>query len=340
MEVEAVEIAAACNRTNDAGGPHVPLHLHDPHPELSSPACGFVFVLEAVVDWTMHSYAGLFPLMDDAELQELADDIKEHGLRDPVVRDHHGRIIDGRNRLIACERAGVEPTCEDKQFDTDAEVLAYVISVNLQRRHLTESQRGMLAAKIATIKHGGDRRSSDFQDANVHFETPLDQAADLVNVSRRTAAHGRKVVAKGTARLQEAVEAGTIPISTAAEVAELPEHEQEQVVSDPTPRERARVAARTAREAKKAKRSLAKEESNSPDMKERLELRTAIHAQMDELWDAMIGDPNIGPDEIKGLFHHILDSWIEDLIIEDRDLIRIHATLKLCRWHVNPPPSE
>ena len=50
----------------------------------------------------------LFPRLGDAELRQLAADIKANGLLNPVVR-HRGKILDGRNRLAACEIAGVKP---------------------------------------------------------------------------------------------------------------------------------------------------------------------------------------------------------------------------------------
>ncbi|WP_329096819.1 ParB N-terminal domain-containing protein [Streptomyces sp. NBC_01439] len=48
-------------------------------------------------------------MLDDDELRALADDILELGQHHPIVLDADGRILDGRNRLKACEIAGVEP---------------------------------------------------------------------------------------------------------------------------------------------------------------------------------------------------------------------------------------
>jgi ParB-like chromosome segregation protein Spo0J len=42
-------------------------------------------------------------------LQELAEDIAEHGLREPIGELPDGRIIDGCKRYRACQIAGVEP---------------------------------------------------------------------------------------------------------------------------------------------------------------------------------------------------------------------------------------
>lgn len=61
----------------------------------------------------VHPAAAIFPMLPDDELQALADDIKEHGLRQPIVLAHPDReILDGRNRLAACRIAGVRAKYE------------------------------------------------------------------------------------------------------------------------------------------------------------------------------------------------------------------------------------
>ncbi|PKP91220.1 MAG: hypothetical protein CVT75_09725 [Alphaproteobacteria bacterium HGW-Alphaproteobacteria-14] len=64
------------------------------------------------------------------------------------------------------------------------------ISHNLHRRHLTESQRASIAARVESMKHGGNR-----QDANLHLDPRVTraEAATLLNVSERSVASARKV---------------------------------------------------------------------------------------------------------------------------------------------------
>lgn len=92
-----------------------------------------------------HPYADLFPMMTAAELDALAADIEANGLRQPIVR-YQGRILDGRNRLAACERIGAEPRFTDFEGD-DAAALALVESLNVGRRDLTGAQRAIVAAR-------------------------------------------------------------------------------------------------------------------------------------------------------------------------------------------------
>ena len=91
-----------------------------------------------------HPYANLFPMMDSAAFAVLADDIKRRGLLHPITI-YQGKVLDGRNRLKACRKVGVQPRfTEFKGRDP----LGHVVSLNLQRRHLTESQRAMLGLDI------------------------------------------------------------------------------------------------------------------------------------------------------------------------------------------------
>jgi hypothetical protein len=93
----------------------------------------------------IHPKAALFPMLSKEELNELAADIKTNGLREPIVVDKDGLLVDGRNRLAACEIAGVEPTVIDLN-GTDTE--AFIISRNLARRHMNPGQRATVVAMM------------------------------------------------------------------------------------------------------------------------------------------------------------------------------------------------
>lgn len=95
-------------------------------------------------DLQFHQAANIFPLLDDDPLQQLVDDIRQHGLRQPIVL-FDGKILDGRNRYRACLLAQVEPVFQE--FDGNRrEALAYVWSTNAARRHLTPGQAAIACA--------------------------------------------------------------------------------------------------------------------------------------------------------------------------------------------------
>lgn len=100
----------------------------------------------ALPDIDIHPACDLLPTLAEDEFAELADDIEENGLLEPVVV-HDGQVLDGRHRLMACLRAGIEPEYRDWEGECGSPA-AYVVSKNVHRRHLTASQRAMVAAEL------------------------------------------------------------------------------------------------------------------------------------------------------------------------------------------------
>ena len=105
-----------------------------------------------VVDYAIHPVAALFPFIEGPAFDEFVEDIRQNGQREPVVLDATGRLLDGRNRARACRILGIE--VKETRYTGD-DATAWIISHNVHRRHLTESQRAMVAAKLANLRHGG-----------------------------------------------------------------------------------------------------------------------------------------------------------------------------------------
>jgi hypothetical protein len=92
-----------------------------------------------------HPLAALFPELPPEELTQLARDIKERGLLEPIIV-YKGLILDGRNRYRACQIAGVKPRIEE--FNAKAAKRSpeeFVLSRNLRRRHLSVGQKAAIA---------------------------------------------------------------------------------------------------------------------------------------------------------------------------------------------------
>jgi hypothetical protein len=172
-----------------------------------------------------HPLADIFPLVEGQEFAELAADIAEHGLHEPIVL-YEEKVLDGRNRIRACEAAGVEPTFTTY---TGNDPVAYVISLNLRRRHLDESQRAMVAAKLATLKRGDNQHSPI-------GETSQAKAAELLNVGKRSVERAAEVRDRGAPELVHAVEQGGVSVSAAAVIAGQSIEEQRQILAQVEPR--------------------------------------------------------------------------------------------------------
>jgi len=172
-----------------------------------------------------HPAAEIFPLMTGAHFDALVVDIKQNGQREPIII-YNNMILDGRHRYKACLQLGIEPATT--VWDANGTAEAFVISKNLHRRHLNESQRAMIAKKLAKLKLGDNqhgRGSANLQTLS-HAE-----AAKALHVSERAVHHAGVVQSKAAPELVQAVERGDISVSTAAQLAHLPQVRQREIAA-------------------------------------------------------------------------------------------------------------
>lgn len=170
-----------------------------------------------------HPAAEIFPLMDGKPFAELVADIVMNGLREPITLHPDGRILDGRNRYRACQEAGVAPRFV--AWNGTGSVVAYVVSLNLHRRHLDESQRALVAARIATLPQGA---RTDLGSIDLRSQP---EASELLNVSVPSVKRARVVLDHGAPELVRAVEQRRVAVSTAATLASVPGAEQREIVA-------------------------------------------------------------------------------------------------------------
>lgn len=148
--------------------------------------------------------------MSADEFSALLSDMAKNGYDKtaPIILCE-GKILDGRNRYRAAEELGVIPVYQDFVGD---DPLEFVIRHNLIRRHLNESQRAIIAGRLAnmtrldTLVHrveGGGYRSANLQNDKVSQSS----AADMLNVSPRMVASA-KAIEREAPELIPAIEAG------------------------------------------------------------------------------------------------------------------------------------
>lgn len=190
------------------------------------------------MNYEFHPLANIFPLIEGQPFDDLVADVKKNGVREPIWMYQH-QILDGRNRYRAAKQAGRE--VEIRSYEGD-DAVSFVISLNLHRRHLNESQRAAVAAKLANMPLGGATyRSANLQTDGASQVSQAD-AAKLLNVSTRTVAAAAKVIHEGDDSLVKAVERGDVAVSSAAKVAQLPKEEQREIVEQGRAKEVAKAA--------------------------------------------------------------------------------------------------
>jgi N6-adenosine-specific RNA methylase IME4/ParB-like chromosome segregation protein Spo0J len=169
-----------------------------------------------------HEYANVFPMMDGKPHADLVEDLRINGMQEPIVMVGD-TILDGRNRYMAARSIGIE--IRAVQYE-GSDPLAFVISKNLSRRHLTESQRAMVAAKLAKLPRGANQHT-----AQAVSSPSQSDAAGQMQVSVDSVQRARAVQDHGIDELAAKVEAGVISVKPAAEIARQPKDRQAEILA-------------------------------------------------------------------------------------------------------------
>jgi N6-adenosine-specific RNA methylase IME4 len=175
-----------------------------------------------------HEVANIFPMMSGEEFESLKADIQNNGLHEPIWT-HDSKIIDGRNRYQACLAVHVEPRF--REWDGNGSLVAFVVSLNLHRRHLNESQRGMVAARLANMQVGNATGSNQYQRNSVNWQnsTSRAQAAELLNVSERTVNAAKKIIEQGSPELIALCDSGQAAVRIVESIVNAPIETQQRV---------------------------------------------------------------------------------------------------------------
>ena len=137
-----------------------------------------------------HELANIFPMMNEVDFANLKKDISENGFDEerPILL-FEGKILDGRNRHRACEELGITPIFRQYEGENP---LYYVISNNLNRRHLNESQRGLIASRLMNVKWGGDRMTK----TPIGVLVTKEKASELMKIGTSTIDRVREIEEK------------------------------------------------------------------------------------------------------------------------------------------------
>lgn len=166
---------------------------------------------------TIHPAAEIFPPMDGSELTAFCKDVDEHGVLEPITIDQQNRVLDGRNRFLASLALGHKEIPAKKVDWDDGTINAYAVSENLHRRHLKETPRAIVGAKLHKAGVKG-------------FETDA-SAAKLMNVGERSISRAMAVSKDGCEKLKQKLATGELSLGAAAAIVSRFPAEQEEIVN-------------------------------------------------------------------------------------------------------------
>lgn len=124
-----------------------------------------------------HYAASVYPLLERDELEALSKDIKEHGLLNPIIRCE-GKILDGRNRMLACRLAQIEPRFKDISAKM---ATIWALSQNLYRRHLTPTEEAFALYSVA-IKSNSDLKNIGGKERERAYKKLSKLKAELADI--------------------------------------------------------------------------------------------------------------------------------------------------------------
>ena len=197
-----------------------------------------------------HPLCEMVPAMSQEEYQALCDDIRAHGLLEPIWT-WQGQIIDGRHRARACRQLGITPVY--REWDGQGSLLLFVLRENVWRRHLNSSQKAMIALSAeahfaleaaryqkaqgprGTEGGRGHRKEPtlptkmlDIEEKPVQRES-AHRAGALLHVSGTYVREAKKIVTQAP-ELQSAVLAGHLDLRHAKTLARLPAEQRTSIL--------------------------------------------------------------------------------------------------------------
>lgn len=177
-----------------------------------------------IVPYRRHPLSCSFPAYPEAQLNELAESIKLHGLKHRII-SCEGMVLDGWNRLMACSIAGVTP--DFRELAVNESPAFVVLANNIDRRDLSKAEKAFAVVDIYFIVNGIWSRSTHGSDAEGSSAAPFHwsqatiwpqtkaQLAARAGVKERMMQNVLRISAKGEQRLIDAVRSGEISVEDA-----------------------------------------------------------------------------------------------------------------------------
>ena len=182
------------------------------------PSQGKVKISELQVN---QEYENLLPLLLDEDLKNLEKSILKDGILHPFIINPNKVVLDGHHRLIICKRHSItEVPFIERSFKTDLEEIEFVISFNLNRRHLTTTQKvelGVTIHKIEMVEAGRRQKATQLAGRNKDdepifkssvtpiLEEPNEEQGEAIEIAAKKVGLGKNTFRKGK-RIAEAAQ--------------------------------------------------------------------------------------------------------------------------------------
>jgi len=175
-------------------------------------------------------FKALIPPLAPQERDQLEENLKADGCRDPIVT-WQGWLLDGHNRFEICTRLGIEYRVTSLDLADKAAALDWMDANQLGRRNLTPEQMSLLRGRIynRSKKPAGGREGRDFSDGqNVQPKAATHETlGDRFGVSGKTVQRDGKFVSdiesleQYSPGIGQRVMAGEVKRKDVAEAAEI-----------------------------------------------------------------------------------------------------------------------
>jgi predicted HTH domain antitoxin len=208
-----------------------------------------------------HEYAEIYRMLSDEEISALAQDISKRGQLIPIVL-YQGQILDGRNRFLACQKAGVTP--EFREYTGD-DPIGQIAALNDHRRHDSPGERALVGARMANLRKGGaGGYKTDLPPGQIATEpaVSIERAAELTGTSVTQIVRARDIIRKGKPEIEALTRENKVSLRVAATIASLPSDEQEALVIEGT--EAMKKKAQQIRRDQESKPRLSTQSNNPP----------------------------------------------------------------------------
>jgi ParB-like chromosome segregation protein Spo0J len=177
--------------------------------------------------YQQHPLSASWSSMDEEAFKALIDDIDANGVRNSIVL-FEGKILDGWHRYKACAELNVKKPPMVEYDGSDP--AGFVLSMNLHRRHGSQSQVAFAIADMANWVEASGRPSVSITSA---LKMSVMKAAAIAGVSERTMADAKSATT-AVPEVRDAVMKGEMPVSKAAKLAkQSPEKQREALKQEP-----------------------------------------------------------------------------------------------------------